>query len=82
MAALSEVLEPRCVEHFLIKGYGSYEDLIEEIKNQFPGVRRCTLRSVKRFCSQHGIKKQMPVSDETAMKNEVKNFPFFWTIEK
>ena len=29
------------------------------------GVRGCNLRSVKRFCSQHGIKKQVSVSDNT-----------------
>lgn len=65
MAVLSEILEPRFVERYLIEENNSYEDLVEEIKNQFPGVRGCSLRSVKRFCSQHGIKKQVPVSTET-----------------
>jgi len=55
MAVLSEILEPRFVERFLV----------EEIKNQFPGVRGCSLESVKRFCSQHGIKKQVSMSDNT-----------------
>jgi len=55
MAALSEILEPRFVGRFLVK----------EIKNQFPGVRGCSLRSVKKFCSQQGIKKQVSVSDKT-----------------
>jgi len=65
MAALSEILEPRFVEMFLIEENNSYEDLVKEIKNQFPGVRGCSLRSVKRFCSQHGIKKQVSVPDNT-----------------
>jgi len=65
MAALSEILEPRFVERFLIEENNSYEDLVKEIKSQFPDVRGCSLRSVKRFCSQHGIKKQVSVSDNT-----------------
>ena len=65
MAALSEILEPRFVERFLIEENNSYEDLVKEIKNQFPGVRGCSLRSMKRFCSHHGIKKQVSVSDNT-----------------
>ena len=48
------------VEQFLIEENNSYEDLVEEIKNQFPGVRGCSLRIVKRFCSQHGSKCQCP----------------------
>ena len=39
MAALSEILEPRFVDRFLIEENNSYEDLVKEIKNQFPGVR-------------------------------------------
>ena len=35
-----------------------------EIKNYFPDFNGCSLRSLKRFCSEHGIKKEMPVSDE------------------
>ena len=67
MAALSEILEPRFVERFLIEENTSYEvmNLVKEIKNQFPGVGGCSLQSVKRFCSQHGIKKQVSVSENT-----------------
>ena len=65
MAALSEILEPRFVDRFLIEENHSYEDLVKEIKNQFPGVRGCSLRIVKRFCSQHGIKKQVSMSENT-----------------
>ena len=60
MAASSKILEPRFVERFLVEESNSYEDLVEEIKKQFPGVKGCSLRSVKRFCSQYGIKKQYP----------------------
>ena len=65
MAALSEILEPRFVERFLIDENNSYEDLVKESKNQFPGVRGCSLQNVKRFCSEHGIKKQVSESDNT-----------------
>ena len=47
MAALSEILEPRIVERFLIEENNSYEDLVKEIKNQFPGVRGCSLQSAR-----------------------------------
>ena len=57
MAALSEILEPRFVERFLIEENNSYKDLVKEIKNQFPGVRGYSLRSVKRFRSQKEIEK-------------------------
>ena len=40
MAALSEILEPRFVERFVVEENNSYEDLVEEIKNQFPGLKR------------------------------------------
>ena len=41
--------------------------LLDEIDFQFNliGVRGCSLRSVRSFCSKHGIKKQIPVSDKT-----------------
>ena len=62
MAALSEILEPRFVERFLIEENNSYEDLVKEIKNQFPGVRGCSLRSVKRFCSPAARNQESSVS--------------------
>ena len=65
MAALSEILEPRFVERFLIEKNNSYEDLVKEIRNQSSGVRGCSLRSVKRLCSQHRMKKQVSLSDNT-----------------
>ena len=67
MAALSEILEPRFLERFLIEENNSYEDLVKEIKNQFLGVRGSSLRSVKRFCSQHGIKKQVSVTSDNTL---------------
>ena len=33
------------------------------IKNRYPNLRGCSLRSIKRFCSYHGIKKRMSVAD-------------------
>ena len=42
----------------------NYSEILEEIKSHFPDFKGCILRSLKRFCSQHGIKKQMSVSDE------------------
>ena len=45
MAALSEILEPQFVERFLIEENNSYEDLVKEIKNQFPGVVSTESRS-------------------------------------
>ena len=47
MAALNEILKPRFVKRFLIEEKNSYEDLVKEIKNQFSGVRGCSLGSVK-----------------------------------
>ena len=43
----------------------SYEDLLVVIKNRYPNPRGCSLRSVKRFCCYHGIKKRMSVADGT-----------------
>ena len=47
MAALSEILEPRFVGRFVIEENKSQKNLVEEIKNQFPVVRGCSIRSVK-----------------------------------
>ena len=41
--ALSKILEPQFVEWFLIEENNSYEDLIGEIKSQFPCIRGCSL---------------------------------------
>ena len=48
-----------------ITGPNSYEDLLVVIKNCYPNLRVCSLRTVKRFCSYHGIKKRMSVADGT-----------------
>ena len=56
------------VRRFLIEennSYEVYEDLLMVIKNHYPNLRGCSLRSVKRFCTNHGIKKRMSVADGT-----------------
>ena len=50
---------------FLMEENNSYEDPLVVIKNRYPNLRGCSLRSIKRFCSYHSIKKKMPVSDGT-----------------
>ena len=47
-----------------IIGPNSYEDLLVVIKNRYPNLTVCSLRTVERFCSYHGIKKRMSVADE------------------
>ena len=41
----------------------SYKDLLVVIKNHCLNLRGCSLRSVKRFCSYHGIKKRLSIAD-------------------
>ena len=55
---------PRIFPFLLVEKNLSYSEILEEIKSHFPDFKGCSLRSLKRFCSQHEIKKQMPVSDE------------------
>jgi len=55
LAALENILDEN----------NSYEDVLVVIKNHYPNLRGCTLRSVKRFCSYHGIRKRISVADET-----------------
>ena len=64
MAALNYILDPEFVRFLLADKNLSYSEILEEIKSHFPDFKGCSLRSLKRFCSQHGIKKQMSVSDE------------------
>ena len=64
MVALNKILNPDFVRFLLADNNLSYLEILEEIKNHFPDFEGCSLRSLKRFCSQHGIKKQMAVSDE------------------
>ena len=61
MAALENILDE--VRRFLLKENDSYEDPLVVIKNRYPNLRGCSLRSIKRFCSYHGIKKRMSVAD-------------------
>ena len=65
MAALENVLDEVFVRRFLMEENNSYEDLLVVIKNRYPNLRGCSVRSIKRFCSDHGIKKRMSVADET-----------------
>ena len=65
MAALEAILEEGFVRSFLIEENNSYEDLVDLIKNSFPNQKGCSLRSVKRFCRDHGITKRATVADET-----------------
>ena len=64
MAALNNILDPEFVRFLLVDKNLSYSEIPEEIKSHFPDFKGCSLPSLKRFCSQHGIKKQMPVSNE------------------
>ena len=64
MAVLNNILDPEFVRFLLVYKNLSYSEILEEIKSHFPDFKGCSLRSLKRFCSQHGIKKQMSVSDE------------------
>ena len=65
MAALENVLDEVFVRRFLMEENNSYEDLLVVIKNRYPNLRSCSLRSIKRFCSYHDIKKRMSVADGT-----------------
>ena len=64
MAALNNILNPEFVRFLLVEKNLSYGEILEEMKSHFPDFKGCSLRSLKRFCLQHGIKNQMPVSDE------------------
>ena len=68
MAAMENILEEVFVCRFLMEENKSYKDLLVVIKNRYPNLRVCSLRTVKRFCSYHGIKKlnkRMSVADGT-----------------
>ena len=65
MAALENILDEVFVRRFLMEENNSYEDPLVVIKNRYPNLRGCSLRSIKWFCSYHSIKKKMPVSDGT-----------------
>ena len=68
VAGMKNILEEVFVRRFLMKENNSYEDLLVVIKNRYPNLRVCSLRTVKRFCSYHGIKKLnkgMSVADGT-----------------
>ena len=65
MAAMENILEEVFVRRFLMEENNSYEDLLVVINNRYPNLRVCSLRTVKRVCSYHGIKKRMSVGDGT-----------------
>ena len=47
MAAMENILEEVFVRRFLMEENNSYEDLLMVIKNRYPNLRVCSLRSVK-----------------------------------
>jgi len=65
MAALEDILDEVFVRRFLIEENNTYEDLLAVIKNRYPNLRGCSLQSVKRFCSCHGIEKRISFANET-----------------
>ena len=65
LAALENILDEIFVYRFIIEENNSCEDVLVVIKNHYPNLRDCTLRSVKRLCSYHGIRKRISVADET-----------------
>ena len=79
MATLEDILEVDFVCGFLLEENNTYEDLVLAIENRHPNLRGCSLRSVKRYCSNHGIKKRKPVSNEeidTAMRSAISEVYF------
>ena len=65
MAAMENILEEVFVRRFLMEENNSDRDLLVVIKNRYPNLRVCSLRTVKKVCSYHGIKKRMSVADGT-----------------
>ena len=65
MAALGNILDEVFVHRFLMEENNSYKDLLVAVKNRYPNLRGCSLRSIKRFCSYQGIKRRMSVADGT-----------------
>ena len=65
MAAMENILEEVFVRRFFMEKNNSYRDLLVVIKNHYPNLRVCSLRTVKKVCSYHGIKKRMSVADGT-----------------
>ena len=65
MAAMENILEEVFVRRFFMEENNSYRDLLVVIKNRYPNLRVCSLRTVKKVCSYHGIKKRMSVADGT-----------------
>ena len=65
MAAMENIIKEVFVRRFLMEENNSYRDLLVVIKNCYPNLRVCSLRTVKRVCTYHGIKKRMSVADGT-----------------
>ena len=49
---------PEFVLVLLIDKNLNYSEILEEIKSHFPDFKGCSLRSLKRFCSQHQPRSQ------------------------
>ena len=63
MAVMENIIKEVFVRRFLMEENNSYRDLLVVIKNRYPNLRVCSLRTVKRVCTYHGIKKRMSVAD-------------------
>lgn len=81
MATLEDILEVDFVCGFLVEENNTYEDLVLAIDH--PNLGGCSLRSVKRYCSNHGIKKRKPVCNEeidTAMRSAISEVYVFFAM--
>ena len=64
LVALEVNLDEVFVGHFLVEESNSYEFLFISIKNRY-GILHSSLLTIKRFYSNHSIKKRMSVADRT-----------------
>ena len=62
MAALED--HENFIREFLGKKESTFEELSEYLQATYPGVRGFSCRSIKRFCSERGIKRRGMVCDE------------------
>ena len=46
-----------------IRSGAKQKTIVEELRALFPGVRGISVRSVKRFCSNHGLHRTMRLND-------------------
>ena len=63
MAAIESLLDREIVRELVKNGHRTFEEISEILQEEFPNKRGLSVKSLKRYCHMHEIKRRQNVAD-------------------